>query len=281
MRKNEAEGYAAFQKKLMHRVCGSAALSALIVAGLYLLIWKRRMGNWVVWLLETAFGMDALDAYYFYADHFRLNRDLFFCVAVLLVFCLLLWRVFRSMTHYFDEINRSIDSLLAEDGPQIRMSPEMLPFQSKLNTVKGTLERRKAEAALAERRKDELVMYLAHDLRTPLTSVIGYLNLLEEAPDMPAEQRARDVHIALEKAYRLEEMIREFFEITRYNSGQIRLEKKPVDLSLLLAQLADEASPALSRRTLVLDVAERLTVCADADKLARVFGNIIFSRPRS
>ena len=76
----------------------------------------------------------------------------------------------------------------------------MLPFERKLNTVKQTLEQRKAEAALAEQRKNELVMYLAHDIRTPLTSVIGYLNLLEEAPDMPADQRARNLHITLETA---------------------------------------------------------------------------------
>lgn len=68
------------------------------------------------------------------------------------------------------------------------------------------------ETALAEQRKDELVMYLAHDIRTPLTSVIGYLNLLEEDPNMPPEQRAARVHIALEKAYRLETMDNEFFE---------------------------------------------------------------------
>ena len=61
----------------------------------------------------------------------------------------------------------------------------MLPFERKLNSVKQTLAERKMETALAEQRKDELVMYLAHDIRTPLTSVIGYLNLLEEDPNMP------------------------------------------------------------------------------------------------
>ena len=67
----------------------------------------------------------------------------------------------------------------------------MLPFERKLNAVKKELENQKAERVNAERRKDELVMYLAHDIRTPLTSVIGYLNLLEEDPDMPLAQRAK------------------------------------------------------------------------------------------
>ena len=164
----------------------------------------------------------------------------------------------------------------------------MLPFERKLNTVKRTLAERKAETALAEQRKDELVMYLAHDIRTPLTSVIGYLNLLEEEPDMPAEQRAKRVHIALEKAYRLETMINEFFEITRYNSQQITLSKETIDLYYMLVQLSDELSPVFAPRgnTVALHLAEDLTVEADPEKLARVFSNILknaasYSHPRT
>lgn len=230
MKADRKDEYAVFRFKLLRRVCCSIALSTLIVAALYLLVWKRRMGDLVVWGLETIFRMDPVEAYYFYSDHFCGNKDLFFCGAVLLVFCVLLWRVLRGITRCFNEINQGIDILLADDGAQIQLSPEMLPFERKLNAVKQTLEQRKADTALAEQRKDELVMYLAHDIRTPLTSIIGYLNLLEEAPGMPAAQRAKNVRIALDKAYRLEEMIHEFFEITRYNSQQIKLAKAPVDL---------------------------------------------------
>lgn len=152
------------------------------------------------------------------------------------------------MTRYFEEINQGIEALLADDENQIQLSPEMLPFERKLNTVKRTLAERKAETALAEQRKDELVMYLAHDIRTPLTSVIGYLNLLEEEPNIPEEQRAKRVHIALEKAYRLETMINEFFEITRYNSQQITLSKETIDLYYMLVQLSDELSPVFAPR---------------------------------
>ena len=75
----------------------------------------------------------------------------------------------------------------------------------------------------------------------------------------------------------MEEMINEFFEITRYNYQQIQLAKKPVDLCFLLVQLSDELSPALSQHgnSIILDVDEDLTVCGDADKLARVFSNIL------
>ena len=235
------------------------------------------MGDWIVWLLETLFKMGHEDAFYYYSDHFRGNKEIFFAAAVLLIFTVLLVRIFRWVTGYFSEVNQGIEALLADDENQIQLSPEMLPFERKLNTVKRTLAERKAETALAEQRKDELVMYLAHDIRTPLTSVIGYLNLLEEEPDMPAEQRAKRVHIALEKAYRLETMINEFFEITRYNSQQITLSKETIDLYYMLVQLSDELSPVFAPRgnTVALHLAEDLTVAADPEKLARVFSNIL------
>lgn len=212
-----------------------------------------------------------------YHEYFRGYKEIFFVAAITLIFLALLWRLFRWLSSYFTEINQGIDILLAEDAAQIHLSPEMLPFEHKLNAVKQTLERRKAETALAEQRKDELVMYLAHDIRTPLTSIIGYLNMLKDAPDMPAAQRAQNLHITLTKAYRLQKMINEFFEITRYNSRQIKLAKEPVDLYFMLAQLSDELSPTLSQNghSIIIDVDENLTVSADADKLARVFSNIL------
>ncbi|MCI9121606.1 MAG: HAMP domain-containing histidine kinase [Oscillibacter sp.] len=222
-------------------------------------------------------NMSPQNAFYFYSDHFRLNKNLFFCAAVFVVFAGMLWMLFRGMSRYFSEINQGIESLLADSETQIHLSPEMLPFERKLNMVKRTLEERKKETAQAERRKDELVMYLAHDIRTPLTSVIGYLNLLEEEPGIPAEQRAKRVRIALEKAYRLEAMMNEFFEITRYNSQQIALSKNTLDLYYMLVQLTDELTPVFAPRgnSVALRLDENLTVQGDAEKLARVFGNIL------
>jgi two-component system sensor histidine kinase VanS len=186
-------------------------------------------------------------------------------------------RIFRWVTGYFREVNQGIESLLADDEKQIQLSPEMMPFERKINSVKQTLAERKMETALAEQRKDELVMYLAHDIRTPLTSVIGYLNLLEEDPNMPSEQRAARVHIVLEKAYRLETMVNEFFEITKYKSQKITLSKETIDLYYMLVQLSDELSPVLAPRgnTVTLHLDENLTIEADPEKLARVFNNIL------
>lgn len=131
----------------------------------------------------------------------------------------------------------------------------------------------KEEAA----RKNDLITYLAHDLKTPLTSVIGYLSLLDEAGDMPAKQRAKYVHVALDKAYRLEKLTNEFFEITRYNLQQVILEKEWVNLSFMLTQMADEFYPLLQAHgnEIRLQPEKDMSVYGDPDKLARVFQNIL------
>ena len=159
----------------------------------------------------------------------------------------------------------------------ICLSAEMMPFEHKLNAVKRELKKQKEERMNAEQRKNELVMYLAHDIRTPLTSVIGYLHLLEEGQDMTPEQRAKHVHITLEKANRLEEMIHEFFRITRLNSGQVQLSKEKIDLYYMLVQLCEEVSPMLAEygNSVAIQMKENLEIWVDPDKIARVFSNIL------
>ena len=146
---------------------------------------------------------------------------------------------------------------------------------------------RERQLADESARRSDLVTYLAHDLKTPLTSVIGYLSLLDEVPDMPEAQRVRYTDVALDKACRLERLVNEFFDITRYSLTNIELELAPVDLVGLLVQLADEFYPALAAHGNVAQVTvagtvrtveqlgEPLVVTVDAARLARVFGNLL------
>ena len=153
--------------------------------------------------------------------------------------------------------------------------------------AKRTASERERQLADESARRSDLVTYLAHDLKTPLTSVIGYLSLLDEVPDMPEAQRVRYTGVALDKACRLERLVNEFFDITRYSLTNIELELAPVDLAGLLVQLADEFYPALAAHGNVAQVtvagtvrtveqpSEPLVVTADAARLARVFGNLL------
>lgn len=143
--------------------------------------------------------------------------------------------------------------------------------------VRATIARSQQLLQAETERKNDMIAYLAHDLKTPLTSVVGYLSLLDEASDMPAAQRAKYIHISLEKALRLEKLINEFFEITRYNFNEIVLEKETTDLHYMLVQMSDEFYPVLKEHenTIQLTCDENVTVYADAAKLARVFNNIL------
>ena len=88
---------------------------------------------------------------------------------------------------------------------------------------------------------------------------------------MPMQQRAKYVHITLDKTHRLESLINEFFEITRYNLQQIEIEKEPIDLYYMLVQMTDEFYPLLQKHgnSTELNVDENTTIYGDAVKLAR------------
>lgn len=176
-----------------------------------------------------------------------------------------------------DQANRGIDALVMENTGDVILSQELAVTERKINSIKHTLEKRKSEALLAEQRKNDLIVYLAHDLKTPLTSVIGYLTLLREEPQISQELRCRYTNIALEKAERLEELINEFFDITRFNLTTLILDKERIYFSRMLEQLASEFCPILAERELVwkLEIAPDIILVGDVDKLARAFDNLI------
>ena len=275
--KDKDADYSAFQVRIMWRFCTSALISTAIVILLYLFLWKERMGEWILRLIELWMDIDHEDAFYVYNDYFRGIKEVFFAAAIVLIFLLLLVFLFRWLTRYFREINQGIDCLLSDREEQIRLSQEMQPFEIKLNTVQNILIQRDQAARAAEQRKNELVMYLAHDIRTPLTSIIGYLRLLEQIPDLPDEEKEKYVHISLEKTYRLEKMINEFFEITCYNTQQITIASKAIDLYYLLVQEIDEHLPLFTEHGnyITFHAAESLEVCGDPERLARVFNNLL------
>lgn len=169
------------------------------------------------------------------------------------------------------------DRLIDHPDAWDNIDGDFLEVEGVLNRVRD--RERKVQQALRDEshRKDDLVTYLAHDLRTPLASVVGYLSLLQEAPDLPVEQRAHFTDVALDKAHRLDALIEEFFDITRFDFHDIVLTRSYVDLGLLLAQVADEFYPILNEqhKDVHVDVREDLTVLVDGDKMARVFNNIM------
>lgn len=190
----------------------------------------------------------------------------------------LLFYAARREKQVVHEAGKMIGDYMRHDREVTEVFPvEYAEISAQMAEIKSDMQHQEQALKQEAARKNDLITYLAHDLKTPLTSVVGYLSLLEEAPDMPEEQKVKYTRIALDKALRLEKLINEFFEITRYNLQQIILEKEEIDLAFMLMQMADEFYPVLREHGNRVDlrVRDNLAVYGDSEKLARVFNNIL------
>lgn len=195
----------------------------------------------------------------------------------LIIVLSLLYKLLNKIFSYVFAVSESADKLFDKNVEYINLPPEMVEVEKKLNHFKTEAIKNERLARENEQKKDELIVYLAHDIKTPLTSMIGYLSLLSEIKDMPQEQRNRYIDIALDKSYRLEDLINELFDVARFNSEKIVLEKEEINLNLTLEQIADDFYPTLKEMNKKINFTsdEKTILYADPDKLSRVFNNLI------
>ncbi len=270
---------------------GACILGIAACFGLYYLVDKVWNGFFVDWF--TAKYMNTHEVYS--AD---VGKDILvteplwselkvFILTVLIIIVLICIAITFAVAnlHAKAEVRKSItatsvmlhDFMIEEKGNIDIFPKEYAEISAQMSEIKSTMQRHEQMLKEEASRKNDLIAYLAHDLKTPLTSVIGYLALLDEAQDMPIEQKTKYVNIALSKALRLEKLINEFFDITRYNLQQIDLEKESINLCHMLVQMTDEFYPLLNAHGNQTEVCvdEDVTVYGDSMKLARVFNNIL------
>ena len=225
----------------------------------------------------TSIHVSEEDAIQWYWKVLGNNKELILILGFLCLFSIFFYVSLGQMVKYFRQVESGIDNITSDKAESIEMITELKPIESKLVEIKDTLKKRELEALEAEKKKNDLVVFLAHDLKTPLTSVVAYLTMLDSYKDMPEEERERYTHIALEKSLRLGELINEFFEITKFGLQDIVLEPVELNLSMMLEQVADEIYGVLQEKNLSCEIEaeENLFVNGDPDKLARVFDNIL------
>ena len=280
-KKRKDSGYGQVKTKLFLVTIFTMLFSVLGASLLYDFVFRGRFANFVVGFLNHVIYAGRKDAYErareTYQLYIRNYLEWYFMGGIMFLFMIAQMIYINSFIKYFSEINRGIDALVTENAGDVILSQELAATERKINSIKHTLEKRKSDALLAEQRKNDLIVYLAHDLKTPLTSVIGYLTLLRDEPQISQELRCRYTEIALDKAERLEELINEFFDITRFNLTALTLETERLHLSRMLEQLASEFHPILAERELrwSLNIAPDIMLVGDADKLARAFDNLI------
>ena len=212
-------------------------IAAVIICTANSFLLRGHFANLMMSFLQNIFGMDYDAALDLYNRVFRSHMDAIILLSILFVFIILLCVFLHWLTGYFEEISRGMDVLLQDAPGEISLAPELHSIERKMNMAKHMLDRQKSDMLIAEQKKNDLVMYLAHDLKTPLASSISYLNLLRDEKQISDEVREKYLSISLSKAERLEELINEFLEIAKYNLSAISLQYDEINLTRLLEQL--------------------------------------------
>lgn len=163
---------------------------------------------------------------------------------------------------------------LTVDFP-VRSQDELGEMAAALNEVQHAIVRVQQQERELEHTKDELITNVAHDLRTPLTSLKGYVDLLAKE-DLTKEQREKYTRILVSKTNQLQTLIEALFEYTQYYGGEVRFYMKPMNMSCFMEQMTDEFYQDFCNADLRCEtqIEQELYVNGDGDKLARAFNNI-------
>lgn len=270
--------YTALTVKMLVQV--TAALLAAILVGvcvLYFVVDSGRFADFFLYvcgLLHIEFWTATSWYYKIFSD----NDTLIIAAGYIILILFAVYWVIRRYTKYMRQIEAAIEAVFVEKDALVTLPSELKPMEITLNNIKYMLQQREFAAKEAQQQKSDLVVYLAHDLKTPLTSILGYSSLLTEEEVLPPETNRRYVNIIHDKAKRMEFLLEELFEITRFNAQSIDLVKRSLDLKVMLEQVAEEFYPLLAEKGLYLDLElpqERCSVIADGEQLARVFDNLL------
>ena len=227
-----------------------------VVAGVYLA--ADLLGNGMLreFLSEQFFYMEeytdttGILHQYLSPNWYRIKQLLFLLTALVVVICIVCVRTQSSrvaMKHRA-EIEKAMETALHQflEDRDFYLPEGFGNIEALLLQIRAKEQKQLAMLEKQTRQKHDLISYLAHDMKTPLASVIGYLNLLNDVSDVPKAQRDTYIRITLDKAERLEQLKEQFYPT-------------------LLAQ----------HKELKLDIAEGSVCYGDADKLARAFNNVL------
>lgn len=209
----------------------------------------------------------------YYLQHSWQINMLLYAVSYLLFLYIFIALFYRNM-------NILVALLQGESFDHLPLFFRLFPeFEIAKDKVEGMIARRNESKQLSEDQrahKNELLMYLAHDLKTPLTSMIGYINhILDHHVD--EEQMEKSLTIATDKAHRLDELIDEFEEILRYDDKVSQLDITEIDVKELIDHQLDGFYPLMEKRNIHVEVSmpKHLMLEADYDKLQRLFDNLM------
>lgn len=161
--------------------------------------------------------------------------------------------------------------------PTDRLYGEFRRHGENLNNLRQGIQHAVEEQMKSERMKTELITNVSHDIKTPLTSIVSYVDLLKKEP-MPTDQAKEYLDVLDRQAARLKKLIEDLVEASKASTGSLTVNFQPTDVNVLLSQSAGEYQEKLAARdlTLILTPAEEAPmISADGQLLWRVFENLL------
>lgn len=216
---------------------------------------------------------------------YRIGDINFFLILFIPLSVLFFFLFTKRYSTYFNEISKGIHYLAQGNFHhqiEIQTNDEFNQIAKDMNQAGKTLQEAIERGDFSESSKDQLIVNLAHDLRTPLTSILGYLDLILKDDQLTTEQIRHFLTISYTKSQRLEKSLDELFEITRLNYGMLPIVKDMLNISDLLIQLNEELYPIYENNNLStrLNIDPNLFVYGDGELLARVFENLLTNAVR-
>lgn len=275
MRKNRVDVRSRVRRKYFYQIVFSACIAcmadALVLIGLYMFQTQTKVNPRMTGSMRMAGLFQGDTAVWVFV----------LLVIGIAVFSLVFLLMQEPAIRYMGEISDAMEEITKGDlgiTLEIRGDDELSQMASMLNELGQKVQSVMDQERESERTKNELITNVAHDLRTPLTSVIGYLDLLIRTPSLPQEKKNEFMEITYHKAKHLEQLIEDLFGFTKLNYGKISMKVSQVDLLQLLQQLLDEFYPNFVENDMHYEIRSNedcIPMNGDGNLLARLFENLI------
>lgn len=192
------------------------------------------------------------------------------------------WRLLRryhlyQLDHIIGELHYIAQGHLEHRIP-FRVNGNQQHVITSVNALVDTITQAMQEERASEKSKDELITNVSHDLRTPLTSIIGYLGLIEDHQYQSEEDIVKYSHIAYDKAKQMKNLVEDLFEYTKVQQHGAPVNLMTVDLGQLLEQVGASFELEADKKGIAINVScepTPLSITADPEKLGRLFSNLV------
>ncbi len=221
---------------------------------------------------------DSLSAVFYQPDSIVV---ILYVLAGIATFSLSFLLLQRNSMNYITRLSTAIRNISEGDlntMVEVEGDDEFSAMAANLNKMVEDIRELMDKERESERTKNELITNVAHDLRTPLTSIIGYLELLSGPTKLTPEMEKKYINITYTKAKRLEKLIEDLFGFTKLNYGKVSMKITKVDIVKLLSQLLEEFYPNFMDKDLAYELQSNVPakiITADGNLLARLFDNLI------